>query len=158
MKKQIQKGFTLIELVVVIVILGILAAVAVPKFVDLSKDARIGVMKGVEGAMRSADMMIYAKSAAAGIASTASVAADAAAAPFPIQVNGVAVGTAYGYALTTTELLKAMTLNPADDFVTTTVGEIRHAKATTPSACKITYTAAAGVNTPPTYVADFTGC
>lgn len=158
MKKQMQKGFTLIELVVVIVILGILAAVAIPKFVDLSKDARTGVMKGVEGAMRSADMMIYAKSAAAGISSVASVAANATAAPLPIQVNGVAVGTAYGYALTTTELLKAMTLNPADDFDTATPGVISHKKATTPGNCKITYTAATGVNVPPTYVADYSGC
>ena len=48
------KGFTLIELVIVIVILGILAATAAPKFIDLTGDARESVIKGVEGAVNSA--------------------------------------------------------------------------------------------------------
>jgi MSHA pilin protein MshA len=56
-----QKGFTLIELVVVIVILGILAVTAVPKFLDLAGDARVSVMKGVKGSIESAVSMIHAK-------------------------------------------------------------------------------------------------
>ena len=48
-----QKGFTLIELVVVIVILGILAATAAPKFIDLTGDAKASVMRGVEASIES---------------------------------------------------------------------------------------------------------
>ena len=55
------KGFTLIELVVVIVILGILAAVAAPKFMDLQSDARISALQGLQGAVKSAVNLTYAK-------------------------------------------------------------------------------------------------
>lgn len=56
-----KKGFTLIELVIVIVILGILAAVAIPKFVNLQSDARKSALKGLSGAVQSAASIGYAK-------------------------------------------------------------------------------------------------
>ena len=58
--KQVQRGFTLIELVMVIVILGVLAAVAIPKFVNLKGDAVAAATQGVAGALSSAAAINYA--------------------------------------------------------------------------------------------------
>ncbi len=56
-----QKGFTLIELIIIIVILGILMAVAIPTYIDLKTDAADGTAKGVLGALSSANTLLYAE-------------------------------------------------------------------------------------------------
>jgi MSHA pilin protein MshA len=64
MNQKQQSGFTLIELVMVIVILGILAATALPKFVDLRGDAETAAVAGVAGGLSSASAVNYAGCAA----------------------------------------------------------------------------------------------
>jgi len=87
-KVSSQKGFTLIELVVVIVILGILAVTAAPKFIDLQDDARTATLNAIKASMQSASTLVHSKSLIKG---------NESAATGTVTVNGTAVSIIYGY-------------------------------------------------------------
>ena len=88
-----QTGFTLIELVVVIVILGILAVTAAPKFINLQDDARTATLQAVKASMQSASSLIYSKALIAGHESNASAATEI------VYVNATPIQINYGYPL-----------------------------------------------------------
>ncbi|MEH0167926.1 type II secretion system protein [Paucibacter sp. JuS9] len=70
-KRSAQQGFTMIELIVVIVILGVLAATALPKFFDLGSEAKSAALAGVAGAANSAMSLNYGSCAVVGNVVTA---------------------------------------------------------------------------------------
>lgn len=102
MKKQ--SGFTLIELVVVIVILGILAVTAAPRFLNLQGDARTSSLQGLRGAMAGATGIVYGGSAVAGEEALGKTQADGDANTPPLS-NGVT--THFGFPTANTAGIEA---------------------------------------------------
>lgn len=155
------KGFTLIELVVVIVILGILAATAAPKFLDLTGDAKASVMKGVEASIESAVSVIHAKAIIDG--KTSGTATVEISNVHYVLYNGYPAtrgigdndGTSATSAFGIIDLLE-MDTSATGDFKVTLGGTssvIQHSSATS-TACRLVYTRSTGVNVRPVINSD----
>ncbi|PSU88638.1 MSHA biogenesis protein MshA [Photobacterium kishitanii] len=136
-----QNGFTLIELVVVIVILGILAVTAAPKFLNLQDDARASSLQGLKGAIDGAAGITYGKAAIQG--------KEAANASKNEQVDGIDI--VFGYPEATSAALNAAVTGLAQDWKVVGApsgGVIKYTYKGNDSAteCLVTYTQAQSVS------------
>ena len=141
------RGFALIELVVVIVILGILAAFAVPRFMGLERQARISSIQALNGSVRSAAALAHSVWLVDGTA------------PTTITVEGTSVAITNGYP---SAAAITSTIQDTTGFTPTEAGGVMtftRVGAPTPANCSFTYAPPASANGAPVISAPvITGC
>ncbi len=145
-----QGGFTLIELVVVITILGILAAFAIPRFASLEREARIASIQGLTGSVRSAAAMSHGLWLAQNSQSATPIT------QVSLEGNPIDIVNGYPDAVTIED-----TLSDINGFTAATAGStttFTKDGAPTPATCFSSYTQAAAANTQPVIATDFDGC